>query len=786
MKFSFETNFSIVLHIFFSNYKPNMNSTLVHAEEVAKLDEAVTSEVNGSNWAYLFGRNEPDFLRENEYLADIFEASAQSFPDKPALVFCGESMTYQEVNEKANWVAHYLISQGVVPGKAVGLYVARGFQLLISQLGIAKCGAAWIPLDIDSTPIDRAKVCLEDAKAVGIITTNENFVADEEELPLLKVWKVEDLFRQPEDSLLRQRDRALCLPDYPAYFIYTSGSTGKPKGIEISQRSICQFLRSENSILNVNSDDVVYQGFSVAFDMSFEEIWISYLVGATLWIAEKILASDPERLPNALTQAGVTVINAVPTLISLFTEDIPTVRLINLGGEMCPQALIEKIATPNRLIFNTYGPSEATVSASLAQLQKGEEVTIGTPLPNYGMCVVSEDMKLLTRNETGELCIFGPGLAIGYLGRPDLTSQKFTAPPKELADLNISRIYRTGDLAKIDNTGKIHCLGRVDDQVKIRGFRVELGEIEAALCDQPGIATAAVLLIKAESMDLLVAYCVASVSPHPTFSQLRQALSKRLPNYMIPTRYEWLESMPRLTSGKIDRKALKALPLKEATPEEGGADGSDIPNTFAEKILFSTLKTLLPGQALHFEDNFFADLGGHSLIASQLVSTIRMKFPDKYSALCIQHVYTSKNLKTISDEMSQMEKILPMEDDQVSTPRNPVSYWRKYICGFFQGISVTILCFLQTCVWMVPFFVMDFTAYQVGTSNSVGLALATYIILMFATLILSIIGVRILCFGIEAGKYPLYGQVHFRYWLAQHLVALAPIHLFEDEPLLQQ
>ncbi|MEG1114589.1 MAG: AMP-binding protein, partial [Janthinobacterium sp.] len=284
--------------------------------------------------------------------------------------------------------------------------------------------------------------------------------------------------------------RATVLPEHPAYVIYTSGSTGKPKGILINQRSICHFLRSENAVLEVTQADTVYQGFSVAFDMSFEEIWIAYLVGATLWLGPKDISGDPEALPRALATNHVTVLHAVPTLLALFAEDVPSLRLINLGGEMCPESLVERWSRPGRAMFNTYGPTEATVSCSLARLRPGEAVTIGTPLPNYGLLVLqvaepgeNRPLTLLPRGETGELCIIGPGLADGYLGRPDLTVEKFLPNPWATGD-DDARLYRTGDLARIDPDGQVLCLGRADDQVKIRGFRVELGEIEAVLAQQ--------------------------------------------------------------------------------------------------------------------------------------------------------------------------------------------------------------------------------------------------------------------------------------------------------------
>src|SRR5450830_2199167 len=427
----------------------------------------------------LFGPLQPELLRV-EVLADLLEATAARVPQQIALMFGDQQLTYQALNAQADQVASRLIQAGVGPGQIVGLWLPRGIDLLVMQAGITKAGAAWLPFDAD-TPVERLAVCLDDAKASGLVSC----AAWAPRLTELgrTVWTAEDL-SVPSLPLLRREG---LLPTHPAYVIYTSGSTGKPKGIEISHGSICHFLRSENSILDIRDTDRVYQGFSVAFDMSFEEIWISYLVGATLWIAPKEVATDPEALPLALITNGITVLHAVPTLLALFNRDLPNVRIINLGGEACPEALVNRWAASERQLFNTYGPTEATVSASLAELHAGQPVTIGRPLPNYVLLVIDPEpthsLRLLPRGETGELCISGPGVAMGYLGRPDLTAEKFMTNPFASGAYD-QRLYRTGDLARIDEAGNVQCLGRTDDQVKIRGFRVELGEIEAALCQQ--------------------------------------------------------------------------------------------------------------------------------------------------------------------------------------------------------------------------------------------------------------------------------------------------------------
>jgi amino acid adenylation domain-containing protein len=410
---------------------------------------------NDSKHSILFGLNQTDLIRD-EILADIFEATAERLPNQTALIFGESKLSYRELNVLADLVASNLISHGVIPGQIIGLWLPRSIELLVMQLAIAKTGAAWLPFDAD-TPAERIAICLNDAKAYGLISCDA--LIQHLSGHNAKLLDVETILSPSIGELKR---RTGTLPEHPAYVIYTSGSTGKPKGILVNQGSICHFLRSENSQLGVTSADLVYQGFSVAFDMSFEEIWISYLVGATLWIAPKELATDAESLPDALFEKKVTVLHAVPTLLALFNRSLPSLRIINLGGEACPESLVNKWATKERKMFNTYGPTETTVSASLAQLYANEAVTIGLPLPNYNLLVVDPDpsvsLRLLDRGDTGELCISGLGVAIGYLGRPDLTAEKFLDNPFATG-IHDQRLYRTGDLARIDNAGRVQWTG---------------------------------------------------------------------------------------------------------------------------------------------------------------------------------------------------------------------------------------------------------------------------------------------------------------------------------------
>ncbi len=527
----------------------------------------------------------------------------------------------------------------------VGLHLPRGADLLIAQAGIAKSGAAWLPLDA-TTPCQRIKLCLSAAGCRGLVTTRE-WTTKLAESPA-PVWAVEDLLEHACGEAV-ELPCNLARPDDPAYTIYTSGSTGQPKGIVVNHRSICHFLRSENEVLGIREDDLVYQGFSVAFDMSFEEIWISYLVGATLWIAPSECVADPEQIAAAVAARRISVLHAVPTLMSLIDDPLSSVRLINLGGEACPQALADRLARPGRRVYNTYGPTEATVSATLARLQPGQPVTIGEPLPNYGLLVVDSALRPVPAEENGEICIFGPGVAEGYLGQPELTAQRFVANPLASGSHD-ARMYRTGDLGRIDAAGQLHYLGRADDQVKIRGFRVELAEIEGAIAAEPGIAAVAVAMRSLAGIEQLVAFVAGTNGDPPQPSQLRKTLGERLPKYMVPAHFEFVAELPRLTSGKVNRKALCELPLSVGLREVRQQDAA--PCNADEAALYAALRPLFPGQALSGDLDFFDDLGGHSLLVARLVSALRAD--RRYATLSIQDIYRQPRLQRIAARMGQL------------------------------------------------------------------------------------------------------------------------------------
>lgn len=717
----------------------------------------------------LRGPDRPDLLRD-ETLGDLLTATAARRPRHPALIWGQRTITYAELEFDRQAIARALAGQGATPGKIIGLLLPRGADLLIAQAAVTGSGAAWLPFDAE-TPLDRVQTCLASAGALGLVTTRA-WLPRLAGLPV-PVWAVEDLRESPPRA---PHPAPRARPEDPACVIYTSGSTGAPKGIVLSHRSICHLLRSENEILGVRETDRVYQGFSVAFDMSFEEIWIAWLVGATLWIAPPAVVGDAEALAAALNREYITVLHAVPTLMALLTDPLPKIRLLNLGGEACPDALARRLVQPGRQVFNTYGPTETAVSATLAELRPGEPVTIGRPLPNYGLLILDADGRPLPAGETGELCIFGPGLALGYLNRPELTADRFVPNPLA-ANAAEARMYRTGDLARIDPGGQVHCLGRVDNQVKLRGFRIELDEITAALSAQPGVAAAAVVVRRLNDTDQIVAFLIPAGEQKPNPAALRAALAARLPAYMVPAHFEVVPSLPRLASGKINTAVLREVLLQTAAP----ASAAVPPQTPEEAVLYDVLKKMFPGAALRPDADFFYDLGGHSLLAARLVSTLRAD--PRYPGLSVQDVYRERTLAGLARVLERVRH----QKAAAAAPlpaRHPVPAARHFRCGLAQAVVIPFFVLLHMADWLAPFFVYHYYTGDEGDSIPLAVlcALGTYVLAQLANFGIAIAGKRLLTGRLQPGVYPLWGKTYFRWWLAGKFGELPDVYLLAGTP----
>ena len=721
--------------------------------------------------AVLFGRSAPSLLRD-ELLTEIFSSTVAVRGSHAAMITLERNLSYADVDRKADGMARGLVAKGARPGTVVGLWMARGPELLIAQIAVAKTGAAWLPFDADA-PVERVAICLGDADAIGLLTSAEFAAKAQGHLPcpVLVDGDVEILEGERVDARA-----AGATPDDPAYMIYTSGSTGVPKGIVITGRNICHYLRSANDVYGISEHDIVFQGASVAFDLSMEEIWIPYLVGATLFVATPQVMGEADKLSDVLDDAGVTVLDTVPTLLALLPKDVPRLRIIILGGEACPPSVAARWCKSGRKIFNSYGPTEATVVATVAEVLRDQPVTIGGPIPNYTCYVADEALNLLDRGQEGELLIGGPGVARGYLKRDALTAEKFVANPFG-TDGRDPILYRSGDAVVLDEDGNIGFRGRIDDQVKIRGFRVELGEIEARLSHNPGINQAAVVLRAENGIDELVAFLVAERGAAIDPKALRAELREHLPAYMVPARYETLGTLPRLPSGKADRKALKALTLAPAAP----VDEQEEPRTETEALLLTAAQKALPPQAIPFDADFFMDLGGHSLVAARFVSVVRET--PRLAGVTLQDIYKHRTLRAIGAHLDGREIVSGPPRDLSFTP---VPLARRFLCGLAQAAVLPFIFALMTSQWLGVFVsYMLITGPDATLGDEMVSLLGVYMCINLATVAISISGKWLLLGRTKPGRYPLWGVYYYRWWLAQRLMALTHAKWFQASPIMR-
>ncbi len=722
--------------------------------------------------AILSGTRRSDLLRD-EVLSEIFAATADARADHPALIVPGQTLTYREVSARADAMARGLLERGVGVGDVVGLWMCRGADLLTAQIAVTKVGAAWLPFDADA-PAERVGICLQDADA-KILIAGETQARQMTEAPCPVL--VPHALALHEGEALPARAEGLT-PDHPAYVIYTSGSTGMPKGIVISHRNICHFLRSANEVYGFTHEDVVFQGASAAFDLSMEEIWIPYLVGATLVVATSQILSDIEQLPQVLTDAKVTVLDTVPTLLAFLPSDLPHLRLVLLGGEALPEELARRWATNGRRLFNTYGPTEATVVATVAEIQAGDRVTIGRPIPNYTCYVVDEELNLLPPGHQGELLIGGPGVAQGYLNRPDLTAEKFISNHLS-AGIRDPLLYRSGDAVSLGPDGNLRFHGRIDDQVKIRGFRVELGEIEARIAGLPGIVRAAVVLRREEGLDLLAAFIVPQLGADLDVAMLRSELRKTLPPYMVPGHFEMVATLPQLASGKIDRKALQRVELtaRLARGEE------DVPQNEVEEVLLDAAKQIFHGQTGLLDADFFTELGGHSLLAARFIALVRET--PALASVTLPDLYAKRTLRALADHL--MESM----DDQDHASDNDLAFeppplLRRFLCGLAQAAALPFILGLVTLQWLGLFIASVFLLQEDASLwTEMAALLGLFVAINIGTKAL-IIGLKWLIIGrTKPGRYPLWGVYYYRLWFVERLLQVTTVKFLQGSPLMR-
>ncbi|MBD2435190.1 non-ribosomal peptide synthetase [Nostoc sp. FACHB-110] len=598
---------------------------------------------------------------QHKCIHQLFEEQVEQTPDTVAVVFVDErseasrrvnqQLTYRELNSRANGLAHYLQTLGVKPDTLVGICVERSLEMVVGLLGILKAGGAYLPLDPEY-PQERLSFMLDDSQ-VEILLTQEKLV---DKLPAnqAKLVFIDNIWAKI-DQKNQKNPVSEVTPSHLANLIYTSGSTGKPKGVMVEHKGLVNLAQAQIQAFGVDSASRVLQFASFSFDACIWEILMAWASGGTLYLETKDSIIPGTPLIERLRDNGITHVTLPPSALAVLPdEELPSLQTIIVAGEACPAELI-KTWSVGRNFINAYGPTEASVCATTAKCTPADEkVTIGRPIANAQIYILDSQLQPVPIGIPGELHIGGAGVARGYLNRPELTQEKFIPNPFEEVGGHSSTqksalLYKTGDLARYLADGNIEYLGRIDNQVKIRGFRIELAEIDAILSQHPGVRESVVIAredIPGEKR--LVAYFAPHLGQTLTTNELRIFLQEKLPQYMLPSAFVSLESLPLSPNGKVDRKAL---PMPDAQNTQ--LAGSFVaPRTYVEKVLADIWADVLHLEQVGVFDNFF-DLGGHSLTTIRVMSQVNEIFQMQ---LPLRHLFTAPTVAELAQTIESTSR----------------------------------------------------------------------------------------------------------------------------------
>ena len=751
-------------------------------------------------------------------LHELFEHQADRRPRSPAIVSGDLTLSYEDLERRANQLARALRAQGVKTGELVGLFVERSPYAIVAILATLKAGAAYLPLD-PSHPADRTRHILAEAaiatviteealrgKALDCLEASSGQDRKDGAAPRVQVISLDDPSRpwRAQATTRLPRDETGVASSDLCYVLYTSGSTGRPKGVMTEHRNTVAFVGAFNQVLRLTEADRVFQGFSLGFDGSVEEMWMAFSNGAALVVPPRGAARFGDDLAQLITRGQVTVFSTVPTSLALLSYDaLPTVRLLIVSGERCPDEAVRRWSTPGRRMLNVYGPTETTVNATAAECVAGRVVTIGKALPGYGLHILDERGAAVQHGEQGELFITGPGVARGYLGQPELTTRHFgglppgavPGAPARRADESGGRAYRTGDLVSLDADGELLFHGRLDNQIKVRGYRIELSEIENVLCEHASIRTAAVTVVQPDGNPTLAAYVLAQdaragISRNGILSHL----TARLPPYMIPGFLDVLEALPTLASGKVDRPRLPP-PVAALVRTDRALRP---PGDALEADLLASYARLLKNEAISTDDDFFLTLGGYSLLAAQLVSALRK---DLGLEVAIRDIYSHPTIASLAAHLrSKRAGRSPATRGHASATARVTSLAKAPTTegrlGGAARLTRTACAVLQALglyavygVLALPFLgtLIPFHRWKTG-ELSFGSCLEVCSLVWLATwpalLGLSVVAKWTLIGRYRAGSYPLWGWYYLRFWLVRRFQMISGSSLLAGTPLL--
>ncbi len=636
----------------------------------------------------LLSKNEQQLLTtwnqtQREYptdkcLHELFEEQVEKTSTQTAIIWGKENLSYQELNNKANQLAHYLKELGVKPEVTVGICTDRSLDLVIGLLAILKAGGAYVPLD-PNYPSERLALIIEDAQIQAVVSQQQQLT----KLPKLNIPLISlDTFNPYNNvetvnlqSLQFASPENCVSPDNLAYIIYTSGTTGIPKGVAIPHRNPVTLMHWAKEVYTAEQLTGVLASTSINFDLSVFEIFVPLSWGGTVILAENAL-----QLPELPAKEQVTLLNTVPTAARelLRVGGIPaSVKTVNLAGEALPQTLVQQLYQQPTIdeVINLYGPSEDTTYSTIARIDKNSQqtITIGHPIANTQLYILDENLQRVPIGVPGEIYLGGAGVARGYWQRPKLTSEKFIPNPNcQLPITNsqfpIPLLYKTGDRARYLADGNVEYLGRIDQQIKLRGFRIELGEIETVINQYPAIAqaVAAVRQDVSSERDRLVAYIVpkSNLTVGLQESELRSFLASKLPSYMIPSLFVILSALPLTNNGKVDRRAL---PNPEWQPDSS----SVLPSTVIEQKLATIWSQVLALESVGITDNFFS-LGGDSILAIQVVA----KANQKGLGLQLRQMFQYQTVAELAGVVEN-NAVISASQEMVTgdVPLTPIQHW---------------------------------------------------------------------------------------------------------------
>ena len=600
------------------------------------------AELAGSRAAWEANQTYAEYPRDR-CLHQLLAETAQSCPESIAVECEGRSLTYAELHGRSNQLAHSLQKQGVGAESLVGLCVDRSVEMVVALLGILKAGGAYVPLD-PWYPSDRIKFVLDDAR-VQVLLTQEKL------LPSLPETSAKVVCLTADWQAFEHEDRGPVSsdvkPENLAYVIYTSGSTGRPKGVQLEHRSVVNFLCSMRHQPGMTGNDVLVAVTTLSFDIAGLELYLPLMTGARLIVASREATMDGRMLMQLMARSGVTAMQATPTTWRVLLESgwqgDQNLKVL-VGGEALSADLARQLAQACGSVWNMYGPTETTIWSSIYNVQGKNDklVPIGKPIANTTFYILDSQHEPVADGGEGELYIGGEGLARGYFERDELTAEKFVADP--FSSLPDARMYRTGDLARYKPDGNVEFLGRIDHQVKIRGFRIELGEIEAVLELHAGVHQAVVVAREVTPGDKrLVAYYVPGSQNTLPVGELRQHVSRQLPDYMTPSAYLRMAKFPLTPNGKVDRKALPAPGLQdfEARAEYVA------PKNDTERKLVRLWEETLGMSPISVTANFF-ELGGRSVLAARLFTKILRTFGKE---LPLSTLFRSATVEQLAKEL---------------------------------------------------------------------------------------------------------------------------------------